>query len=162
MGMDALMRAQNAAMAMLGRRMLTCQELYDRLCRKGYDKEIAEKVIEQFLSVGYLDDRRYAELYLEDSVKLNAKGIYRIRQELLLKGISGTLIDQVLEDSKPDTADALMQYIGERNLLQGVHSWKDLEKLKARLVRRGYSLSEIRSCLEKADLTIEEEKEPLD
>ena len=160
--MDVLVRAQNAAIGMLGRRMLTCRELCDRLCRKGYDKDVAETVVEQFLSVGYLDDRRYIELYLADGVNLNAKGIYRIKQELLQKGVSGTLIDEVLETAEFDTKEALLRYIEERQLLQGVHSRKDLEKLKARLVRRGYSLFEIRDCLEKIDFELKEEEEPLD
>ncbi len=160
--MELLVRAQNAAMGMLGRKMLTCRELYDRLLKKGYEKEIAETVVEQFLSVGYLDDRRYAELYLADSVNLGAKGIFRIKRELLQKGISGSVIDEVLNDAELDTEAALMQYIAERHLLQNVHSRKDLEKLKARLVRRGYSLTEIRECLEKAEFTITEEEEPLD
>ncbi len=160
--MDVLVRAQKTALAMLGRKMLTCRELCDRLLRKGYDKEIAEKVVEQFLSVGYLDDRHYAELYLADSVNLGAKGFYRIRQELLRKGVSGSVIDEVMEFAEVNTEDSLMQYIEERQLLRAVHSRKDLEKLTARLVRRGYSLSEIRHCLEKMEFTIEKEEEPLD
>ncbi len=157
--MDVLVRAQNTAMGMLGRRMLTCRELYDRLLKKGYETEVAETVVEQFLSVGYLDDRRYAELYLTDSVNLAAKGLYRIKRELLQKGISGTVLDEVLENTEVDTKEALMKYLEERNLLRDVHSRKDLERLKARLVRRGYSLSEIRECLEKMDFTITEEEE---
>lgn len=160
--MDVLVRAQNTALGMLGRKMLTCRELCDRLLKKGYDREIAEKVVEQFLSVGYLDDRRYAELYLADSVNLGAKGMYRIRQELLRKGVSGSVIDDVIKDAEVDTKDALMQYIEERQLLLAVHSRKDLEKLTARLVRRGYSLSEIRECLEKMEFTIEKEEDPLE
>lgn len=158
--MDVLVQVQNAALRMLGRKMLTCRELCHRLLEKGYDREIAEKVVEQFLSVGYLDDRRYAELYLADSVNLGAKGIYRIRQELLRKGVSGSVIDEVVETADVSTKDSLKQYIEERQLMQGVHSRKDLEKLTARLVRRGYSLSEIRECLEKMEFTIEEEDEP--
>ncbi len=160
--MDVLVRAQNAAATMLGRKMLTCRELHDRLLRKGYDKEIAEKVVEQFLAVGYLDDRRYAELYLADSVNLSAKGIYRIRQELLGKGVSPSVIDAVLKDTEMDTKGALMQFITERQLLKLVHSRKDLEKLTARLVRRGYSLSEIRECLEQAEFEITDEDDYLD
>lgn len=160
--MDVLVRAQNAALGILGRKMLTCRELCDRLLKKGYEKEVAEKVVEEFLSVGYLDDRRYAELYLADGVNLSAKGLYRIRQELLRKGVSSSVIDQVFEDAEVNTKDSLIQYIEERQLLQGVHSRKDLEKLTARLVRRGYSLSEIKDCLEEMDFTIEKEYDALD
>lgn len=156
--MNRLERAINAAAGMLGRRMLTCRELYDKLCKKGYDKEIAEQVVEKFLAAGYLDDRQYAKMYLTDGVNLSAKGIYRIRQELLQKGIALALIDEALEETDVNIEDALYQYVEERRLCENIHSRKDLEKLKARLVRRGYSLGEIRKCLDRYTFTLEDEE----
>ncbi len=157
--MDVLERAQNAAAAMLGRKSLTCRELCDRLCRKGFDKAIAEQVVEQFLEVGYLDDRRYAEMYLEDAVHLGAKGLYRIRQELLQKGISASLIQSVIEDTELDIEGALQSYVEHRQLWKNVHSRKDLENLKARLIRRGYSLGEVCQCLSQYTFRFDEDED---
>ncbi len=156
--MNLLEKATNAAATMLGRRMLTCRELCDKLCRKGYDKEIAEQVVERFLEAGYLDDGQYAKMYLTDSVNLSAKGIYRIRQELLQKGIAPALIQDAIEDTEVDVEDALQKYLDERRLCENIHSRKDLEKLKARLARRGYSPGEIRRCLSGYTFHFEDEE----
>lgn len=145
--MDALTKARNAAAGLLANKMYTCKEIYDRLCRKGYEKELCEQVVSEFVSAGYLDDRRYARLYLEDESKLAAKGNFRLRQELLRKGVCGSIIDEAMEEMEIDTEAYLKEYISQRNLADSVHSRKDLERLKARLARRGYSLGEINRCL---------------
>ena len=126
-------KATKTAGNILGRRMHTCKELFDKLCKKGYSKEVAENVVSDFISAGYLDDRKYAEMYIDDSINLSAKGMYRIRQELKLKGISDSVIDDVLMDEDFDSVSALKEYIDQRGLCENIHSKKDLEKLKARI-----------------------------
>lgn len=152
-------RAAKTAANILGRRMCTCKELFDKLYRKGYSKEIIERVVSDFISAGYLDDRKYAEMYIEDSINLSAKGMYRIRQELKLKGISDSVIDDIIMNNEYKATDALMEYIEQRRLFENIHSKKDLEKLKARLVRRGYSYSEINFCLSDYKFNIEEQED---
>ncbi len=154
--MDVHQRAQNVAANILSRKMYTCKELFERLCKKGFDKEIAESVVADFISAGYLDDKRFAELYVEDSIRIGAKGIYRIKQELRLKGISDTVIQNAIEECEADSAEALCDYVEQRQLYQNVHNRHDLEKLKARLVRRGYSLNEVNLCLKKYTFDFDE------
>ena len=145
--MDMDKKARNAAAGFLLYKMYTCREIYDRLRRKGFEKELAEQVVAEFVKAGYLDDRRYAQMYVEDEAKLAAKGKFRIRQELLRKGVASSIIDEVMDDAEFDTEACLREYISQRNLCDNIHSRKDLERLKARLARRGYSLSEINRCL---------------
>ena len=145
--MDTGQRALDTAAAMLGRKMYTCKELCDRLIKKGFLKEYA---------AGYLDDFRYAQLYIEDAVRLGAKGMYRIRQELYQKGISDSIIAKAMEESETDERAALYEYVTARHLFDHIHSRRDLEKVKARLVRRGYSLRDIQSVIEKAEISLEE------
>lgn len=142
-----LLKARGSAAAMLGRKMLTCHELFDRLCKKGFDKETAEKVVSEFVEAGYLNDLRYAEMYIADSASLGAKGMFRIRRELMQKGISASVIEAAADEAEPDTESALRDYIEQRSLCSRVHSRRELENLKARLVRRGYSLYEINGVL---------------
>lgn len=145
--MDMLIKARNAAAGLLTNKMYTCKELYDRLMRKKYEPEICEQVVAEFVAAGYLDDRRYAEMYLADESALNAKGIWRIRQELFRKGIAASILDAVFDSCETDTESYLKEYVEQRHLADAVHSRKDLERLKARLARRGYSAGEINRCL---------------
>ena len=142
-----LQKARNSAAALLSGRMYTCKELFNRLLRKGIEESIAEQVVEEFVRAGYLDDRRFAELYIADAVNLNAKGMFRIRQELFQKGISGSILDEAFAETEADSGAALEAYVRQRNLCDNIHSRRDLEKLKARLARRGYTMKEINQCL---------------
>ena len=121
-------------------------------------KELAETVVSEFVAAGFLDDRRYAELYVSDEARLRAKGKFRIRQELYRKGVASSVIDAVLEEADVDTEALLREYIEQRNLCDAVHSRKDLERLKARLCRRGYSPGEIHRCLAEYTFQFEDEE----
>ena len=61
-----------------------------------------------------------------------------------------------MEESETDERAALYEYVTARHLFDNVHSRRDLEKVKARLVRRGYSLRDIQSVIEKAEISMEE------
>ena len=154
--MDSLQKAINTAVFFLNSRMRTCKEVYDKLLSKGYDNETAEKAVEELVKVGYLNDRSYAMAYMSDSIKIGAKGIYRIRQELRRKGISDSIIEEAISECEEDTYIQLKNFVEQRALCQNIQSYKDLEKLKARLVRRGYSLQEIKKCLDEYEFHIEE------
>lgn len=150
-------KAKKIAAGIIGYRMYTCREVYDKLLKKGIDSEVAQEVVGEFQSAGVLDDRTYALAYATDSVNLNGKGIYRIRQELYKKGIARSIIDEVCETLAENTFASLCEYVESRNLCDGINTRYDLEKLKARLARRGYSPSEIRECLRQYTFDFKEE-----
>lgn len=151
-------KAKRIAANLIGFRMYTCREIEERLLRKKIDRETAERVVCEFAAAGALDDRAYAEAYVEESVKLGGKGMYRIKQELYKKGVAKSIVESVCADTDEDsTYSALCEYVESRRLCDGVTSRKELEKLKARLARRGYSYSEIRKCLDEYDFTFDDE-----
>ncbi len=155
--MDEFEKALKVAGAYVGARMLTCKELYDRLIRKKFDKNIAEKVVTEYVAAGILDDREYAKLYVSEGVRLSGKGMYRIKQELFKKGIATSIIDDVVKESDEDTYKALFEYVESHRLLDNITSRKELEKIQARLLRRGFSLWEIKRCVEEFNVSFEEE-----
>lgn len=154
--MDIYEKAKKLAAGYVSARMYTCREIEDRLRRKGIDKEIAERVVCDFLSAGILDDRLYAEAYVSEATRLGGKGAYRIRQELYAKGVARDIIDDAIEGIEEDTFEVLCEYVDSRNLCAGITTRRDLEKLKARLARRGFSSSEIRECLNRYKFELEE------
>ncbi|MEG1441890.1 MAG: regulatory protein RecX [Oscillospiraceae bacterium] len=154
--MDDLYNAKKYAMYFIGGRMYTCKEIYDKLRRKGYDEDISEQVISEFTECGYLDDAKYAEMYIIDSVNLGAKGMYRIRQELARKGVSRRIIDTAAAEAEVDTAAALMEYVSMRLATREITTWKEYQKLRAQLARRGYGLDEIKNCLEDFHFELED------
>lgn len=150
-------KAKKIAAGLVGSRMYTCREIEDRLRRRKIEPEVAEQVVADFAAAGILDDRAYAEAYVTQSVRLGAKGMYRIRQELYAKGVARSIIDSVCSESEEDTLSAVCEYVESRRLYEGITTRRDLEKLKARLARRGFSPSEVRECLSKYNFEFEDE-----
>ena len=155
--MEEYDRAKRAAASLVSSRMYTCREVEERLRRKKISRDVAEQVVSDFVAAGILNDAEYARAYTQDAVRLGFKGVYRIQQELYAKGVARSFVGRACEEFKGETYDALCQYVDDRNLCEGIETYKDYEKLKAKLIRRGYSSSEIRKCLDRYDLKLKNE-----
>ena len=90
-------RATLRAMHILERTDKTEAQLRRKLEESEYPKEAVESAIAYVTSYGYLDDRRYAEHYIE--WKKQGKGKARLKMELVQKGISREIIEEVLEST---------------------------------------------------------------
>jgi len=128
--------------------MYTCQEVFERLLNKGAEKDDAERIVAELSAKGILDDREYAKCYIHDAANLSGKGAYRIKLELIKKGIAPSLIDEALKEDETSFYDCLTEY-ARMKFGQGKEvSYKELNKIKNHLARRGYSYGEISDCLE--------------
>ena len=155
--MDEYERAVKIAAGYVSARMYTCKELEDKLLRRKFDRAVAEKVVSEYVAAGILDDREYAKLYASEAIRISGKGMYRIKQELFKKGVAGSIIDEICEDCENDTYEALKEYVNMRGLFDNITSRKELEKLQARLIRRGFSLSEIKKCIREYKISFDNE-----
>lgn len=88
-------RCLTRALGLLARREHSRQELQTKLITKGFEPVVVDEVMEQLLAEGSLSDHRYAELYAEQRAR-KGYGPLRIQQELLQRGVSPPLIEQVL------------------------------------------------------------------
>ena len=147
-------RAKSFAGYLLASRMYTCDEIYKRLIRKGCDDETAEKVVAEFCSAGILNDEKYAEMYIYDALNIHMKGFYRIKQELLRKGIAASVIERAAEGMEDDAEDRLLEYARQRFGDRVFTDYREIEKAKAHLLRRGYSFSDINRCFRALDIKV--------
>ena len=97
-------------MHILERTDKTEAQLRRKLEESEYPKEAVESAIAYVTSYGYLDDRRYAEHYIE--WKKQGKGKARLKMELVQKGISREIIEEVLESTDfGETREMIRQII---------------------------------------------------
>lgn len=139
-------KAKSKAMEILSRKPLSKQMLADELQKKEYDEVVIAEVINEFESLGYLDDYNYAMLYIEYAAS-KIWGEKKIRYELNGKGIDpNTIEDAICASQLPGTEE-----IAE--LIKQKYSGEDTDdiKVKQRIFRffasRGFDFSLVEKAL---------------
>lgn len=135
-------RATLRAMHILERTDKTEAQLRRKLEESEYPKEAVESAIAYVTSYGYLDDRRYAEHYIE--WKKQGKGKARLKMELVQKGISREIIEEVLESTDfGETREMIRQIILKKRKTDIPMNEKDKQRIYGFLMRKGFSSSDI-------------------
>jgi regulatory protein len=93
---QALQRALEISYAYLNRRDRTVSEVSLQLERKGISPELIEAAVRTLADQGFLDDARYASLFVTDKRELEQWGSERIRRGLLARGIDRELAEIAL------------------------------------------------------------------
>ena len=110
--------------------------------RELYEKSDIEKIITKLIEKGYLDDRKFAEWFIENRFAKKGISEIRLRQELVKKGIDKNLIDELLENSPRNEAEEIKKVIQKRG------ARTEPQKLLGYLVRHGFSLDLSRELVE--------------
>lgn len=146
--------AKKVAAKLISYKMYTCSEVFKRLVQKDCDSETAEMVVAEFCRAGILNDEEYAKMYIHDASAVSLKGMFRIRQELLAKGIAASVVERAIADSEVDTEAQLESYVELRFGDRIFSDYKDIEKAKAHLARRGFSIPDINRVFKKLNITV--------
>ena len=136
-------RAKLRAMHLLEKMDRTKAELRRKLEQSGYPSEAVEAALTYVESFHYIDDARYAAMYMEN--QKNKKGMARIRMELIQKGIAPEILQQVLEETeeKTDSRDVIREMLEKKRKIQGPLEEKEKQRLYGFFMRRGFSSSDI-------------------
>jgi regulatory protein len=102
---ERLQKALDLAYAYLNPRDRTVSEVRQRLQRRGVSDEVTERVIEILGEQGFLDDGRFARLFVADKRTLEQWGSERIRRGLLSRGVDRRLVDAALAEEPATTDD---------------------------------------------------------
>lgn len=146
-------RGKRYALNVLSLRMYTSGEIFDRLIKKGADEETAQSVVSALIKDGILDDRQYAIYYAHDKSRLSGYGAYRIKCELIKKGIAVSIIEDALNSEEIDFKESITEYTKMKFGENIEVSPKEMNRIKGHLARRGYSFGEISDCLSELEIT---------
>jgi regulatory protein len=146
---DAIDRAVSAAMRALDQRMQTGQELRTRLRRKDFDPATIDAALEKLAEYGFLNDERFAELWIENRLAHRPRGKRMLEQELRQKGIDREIVQETVAGMEIDDRAAALDLANKRlNSVQRLPPDEQKKKLTGILARRGFDYGTIRATLE--------------
>ncbi|MCG8342785.1 MAG: recombination regulator RecX [Chlorobiales bacterium] len=138
--------AFDLAIRYLGNREHSRKEIIVKLERKQFNQEAIETVLNRLDELGLLDDRSFAMNYVGSRSRKKPLGRYKLRYELLQKGIAEEVIDEVLNeyDSSTHCLDAALKKLP---FIKGDERYRR-KKLHAFLMNRGFDSQTIRETLD--------------
>jgi regulatory protein len=136
--------ARTTAVALLARRDFASAELRAKLCSKGFEEAAAEQVIAELAARGVLDDRRFAENYINWHSG-RGQGPVRIAAQLRSCGLPEGLVDAALA-SGPDWYALARRVRSAKFGRQPPASWADKARQARFLQYRGFSSDHIRAA----------------
>lgn len=137
----------------------TKKSIKDKLRLKDYPKNIIDEAMTKLDQLGYIDDRQFAEAYIEGNK--DRRSPRAIQQKLMEKGVAQDLVESVLSHySLEENADTQIRQLIQKKL----KSFKDLpekelkDKLLRHLIYKGYSYEAVKGIVGEVLKECEDEK----
>lgn len=93
---ENLEKAYEYALFLLSLRLRTEGEVREKMQKQQYKPGVIQTVIEKLTNQKYLNDQRYAEIFLENLKQYKTFGFYGIKKKLLEKKLPKAIIESVL------------------------------------------------------------------
>jgi regulatory protein len=133
--------AKLAAVKFLSLKVRCEKEVRDKLGSEGFEDCVIEKVIEELKSLGYINDKIYAQKFIFDRNKLKPISKKLLKLELQKRGISDDISDEVLSDLEIDDFTVAENLVRRKFGKYDIHDETIVKKIYSFLHHRGYSYS---------------------
>ena len=147
---DEFFRARDYGMMLLSYRDRSEQEFRKRLLDRAYKREVVEEVIELFKRENLINDRLFAEKWIEHILSSRPMGAMRIRHELRAKFVDEQVVDDVVAgmiDSEKELSLAQAAADKKMRALKGYTDEKVRNRLLRHLKSRGFQFDIIHDVM---------------
>ena len=128
-------------------------QIRDKLHNAGYPEEASDYVVEKLCGYHYIDDRNYAEHFVERNC--NTMSIREMENKLYGKKVPEEIIREVIVSYKSDNYDAdeeaFLYHFNKKHIEPEALESKEKQKLSAYFLRKGFSYDLIRKYLNMDD-----------
>lgn len=128
-----------SALRLLGYKQRTAAEMRSRLLTKGYDPAVVQEVMEKLISSNLLDDRKYAEAWVNDRLAFHPRSKRYLAYEMLRKGLDRQVVDGVIASVGDDFPAALAAAQKASRRWSGLPEKEFVTRCAAYLGRKGFS-----------------------
>lgn len=113
--------------------------------REGVSPSVSERVLDQLVKRGYVDDYKFAEYWVENRFMKKGISSRKLRSELISKGVGQSVIEEVISASDRSDMQELQKMIAKKR-----NRYND-DRLMQYLARQGFSYDDIKSALASED-----------
>ena len=142
-----MMKAYDKALSLLAMREHTAKEIKDKLTRKGYSDDDITDAVERLISENAISEERFAESYIRSRMRKNPEGKPVLMMRLRERGCPDSASRNAVESYWENLL--FMPYLASS--YDVLSSRKGREYATASLMRKGFSISEIRAAAEYSD-----------
>jgi regulatory protein len=154
---DDISRALDRAVRLLARRPYSGAEIRRHLMSKQVAPPIIEEVLARLERLGYVDDRAFAQYWIENREQFGPRGPRALQYELRQKGVSESIIQAALDDLDTHVSAYRAAQTQVRRL-RGLSREGFRNKLGGFLARRGFDYDVIREVANQLTIELQEEQ----
>lgn len=150
-------RATVRAMALLKNKDYTRKGLEDKLRDGYYPDTCIDYALEYVTRFGYINDERFAENYV--NFKAGNKPRRQIELKLKQKGVDADIISRICDEFYADNCDIELEqaklFVERKHIDFANTDYKEIQKVKAALYRKGFSMDIINKALDSKGLFLD-------
>lgn len=136
------------------------QEMAEKCAKWGLSPEAASRVVARLVKEGFVDDRRFAPLFVRDKARLSGWGPVKVRMQLKAKGVADDTTDDAIaafpvDEWRSILVKALRSKLRTASIPDDADALAYGTKLYASLARfamqRGFDYDEVRKAIAELD-----------
>jgi regulatory protein len=139
----------DAALRFLSLRPRSEREVRRRLNEKGHDPERIDRVVVRLTELKLLDDREFADYWLENRTLHKPRGGRALRAELYQKGLDRQVVDDALSVERDEVDDAYRAAARRAATLSTLDEQGFRQRLSQFLLRRGFDWETVTPTVER-------------
>lgn len=151
---NILYHIKQKALTYIARRFHSEKELFIKLRQKAYDEKLIKLVLSDLKEKGFVDDRTFANNFIEEKLRKKQWGRNKIKSALFAKGVNQSAINDLFDSFFREESDfELAKHLAKKKLNQlikrGTEQNKYYNKISAYLISKGIDFETCREVCSK-------------
>ena len=128
-------------------------EMLEKMRRWQLSEDARERVLDRLIDEKFVDDERFARLFVREKIRFDRWGRRKIEQALYQKGVASDISHRVLDevDDEAYVAELKKLIAAKRRSVQAESEYEMRAKLTKYALGRGFDYNVIRQCIDGAD-----------